>query len=53
MLGTPVDAIDLAEDRERFGDLLDRLGIACPPYGIARSSDEARIDRPSASASRC
>ncbi|MBJ7347431.1 MAG: carbamoyl-phosphate synthase large subunit [Thermoleophilaceae bacterium] len=43
LLGTPVDAIDLAEDRSRWGDLLDRLGIACPPYGIARSSEEARI----------
>jgi carbamoyl-phosphate synthase large subunit len=43
LLGTGVDAIDHAEDRERFGDLLDRAGIACPPYAIARSSDEARI----------
>ncbi|MFY9264709.1 MAG: carbamoyl-phosphate synthase large subunit [Solirubrobacterales bacterium] len=43
LLGTGVDSIDLAEDRERWGDLLDRVGIACPPYGIARSSDEARI----------
>ncbi|MBI4898750.1 MAG: carbamoyl-phosphate synthase large subunit [Actinobacteria bacterium] len=43
LLGTSVDAIDLAEDRGRWGDLLDRLGIACPPYGIAHSSDEARI----------
>jgi carbamoyl-phosphate synthase large subunit len=43
LLGTGVDAIDHAEDRERFGDLLDRAGIACPPYGIAKSSDEARL----------
>lgn len=43
LLGTGVDAIDHAEDRERFGDLLDRNKIACPPYGIAKSSDEARI----------
>jgi carbamoyl-phosphate synthase large subunit len=43
LLGTSVDAIDLAEDRGRWGDLLDRIGIACPPYGIAHSSDEARI----------
>jgi carbamoyl-phosphate synthase large subunit len=43
LLGTGVDAIDHAEDRERFGDLLDRTGIACPPYGIARTSDEARV----------
>ena len=37
LLGTGVDAIDHAEDRERFGDLLDRAGIACPPYAIARA----------------
>ncbi|MFY9488848.1 MAG: carbamoyl-phosphate synthase large subunit [Solirubrobacterales bacterium] len=43
LLGTSVDSIDLAEDRERWGDLLDRVGISCPPYGIARNSDEARI----------
>ncbi|MBI2692010.1 MAG: carbamoyl-phosphate synthase large subunit [Solirubrobacterales bacterium] len=43
LLGTGVDAIDHAEDRERFGGLLDRAGIACPPYGIAKSSDEARL----------
>src|SRR4029434_9210344 len=36
LLGTPVEAIDLAEDRERFGALLRKLGIAHPPYGIAR-----------------
>jgi carbamoyl-phosphate synthase large subunit len=41
MLGTPVDAIDLAEDRGRFGALLRRLGIAHPPYGTALSADEA------------
>jgi carbamoyl-phosphate synthase large subunit len=42
ILGTPFDAVDLAEDRERFGALLDRLGIRCPEWGIARSADEAR-----------
>ncbi len=41
LLGTPVEAIDLAEDRERFGELLGRLGIAHPPYGIARDEQEA------------
>jgi carbamoyl-phosphate synthase large subunit len=41
ILGTPFDAVDLAEDRERFGRLLDRLGIACPEWGIARTPDEA------------
>ena len=41
ILGTPFDAVDLAEDRERFGRLLDALGIACPEWGIARTPDEA------------
>jgi carbamoyl-phosphate synthase large subunit len=43
LLGTPVDAIDLAEDRGRFGALLRRLGIAHPPYGTALSADEASV----------
>jgi len=42
IMGTSFDAIDLAEDRERFGALLDSLGIACPEWGIAASADEAR-----------
>jgi carbamoyl-phosphate synthase large subunit len=41
LLGTPVDAIDLAEDRGRFGALLRRLGIKHPPYGTALSAGEA------------
>jgi carbamoyl-phosphate synthase large subunit len=41
LLGTPVDAIDLAEDRGQFGALLRRLGIKHPPYGTALSADEA------------
>ena len=41
ILGTPQDAIDLAEDRGRFGDVLRKLGIAHPPYGMARSLEEA------------
>jgi carbamoyl-phosphate synthase large subunit len=41
ILGTPYDAVDLAEDRERFGALLDRLGIRCPEWGIAESGREA------------
>jgi carbamoyl-phosphate synthase large subunit len=41
LLGTPVDAIDLAEDRGRFGALLRRLDIAHPPYGTAHSAEEA------------
>ncbi|MEE8272017.1 MAG: carbamoyl-phosphate synthase large subunit, partial [Alphaproteobacteria bacterium] len=41
ILGTPKDAIDLAEDRERFKDLLHRLGLRQPANGIARSTAEA------------
>jgi carbamoyl-phosphate synthase large subunit len=37
ILGTSVDAIDLAEDRGRFGDLLDRLDFKAPPYATAHS----------------
>jgi carbamoyl-phosphate synthase large subunit len=41
MLGTPVDAIDLAEDRGRFGGMLAELDIQAPPYGIAHGAEEA------------
>ncbi|MBV9535968.1 MAG: carbamoyl-phosphate synthase large subunit, partial [Solirubrobacterales bacterium] len=41
ILGTSVEAIDLAEDRSRFGPLLDRLGFKAPPYATARSVNEA------------
>ncbi len=41
VLGTSPDAIDIAEDRERFEDLADKLGVTQPPNGIARSVDEA------------
>jgi carbamoyl-phosphate synthase large subunit len=41
ILGTSPDAIDLAEDRERFQQLLHRLEIAQPVNGIARNRDEA------------
>jgi carbamoyl-phosphate synthase large subunit len=41
LLGTSVDAIDLAEDRGRFGELLKRLGYEAPPYGTTRSVAEA------------
>jgi carbamoyl-phosphate synthase large subunit len=41
ILGTPFDAVDLAEDRQRFGKLLAELGIRCPDWGIARSGVEA------------
>jgi carbamoyl-phosphate synthase large subunit len=38
LLGTSVDAIDLAEDRGRFGRLLDQLGFRAPPYATAHST---------------
>jgi carbamoyl-phosphate synthase large subunit len=41
ILGTSPDAIDLAEDRERFADLVGRLGLKQPANGIARSREEA------------
>ena len=41
ILGTPFDAVDLAEDRERFGTLLADLGIRCPDWGIAESGAQA------------
>ena len=41
ILGTSADAIDIAEDRERFQQLLQRLGLRQPENGIARSAEEA------------
>ena len=41
ILGTSPDAIDLAEDRERFQQLVTRLGLKQPVNGIARSDAEA------------
>ncbi|MGA2320857.1 MAG: carbamoyl-phosphate synthase large subunit [Solirubrobacteraceae bacterium] len=41
LLGTSVEAIDLAEDRGRFGGLLERLGYRAPPYATARSVAQA------------
>jgi carbamoyl-phosphate synthase large subunit len=41
ILGTSPDAIDLAEDRDRFKALIERLGLKQPNNGIARSADEA------------
>ncbi|RAK51402.1 carbamoyl-phosphate synthase large subunit [Phenylobacterium deserti] len=41
ILGTSPDAIDLAEDRERFQQLLHQLNIAQPENAIARSAEEA------------
>jgi carbamoyl-phosphate synthase large subunit len=42
ILGTPFGAVDLAEDRERFGRLTDELGIRVPPWGMADDPAEAR-----------
>jgi len=42
ILGTSPDAIDLAEDRNRFKTLIERLGLRQPRSGIARSADEAK-----------
>jgi len=41
ILGTPPDAIDRAEDRERFDALLETLALKRPPSGVARSLEEA------------
>lgn len=41
ILGTSPDAIDLAEDRERFADLVEKLGLKQPANGLARTRDEA------------
>ncbi len=41
ILGTSPDAIDLAEDRERFAALINKLGLRQPANGIARSREEA------------
>ena len=41
ILGTPPEAIDLAEDRRRFAAVLDSLGIAYPAAGTASTLDEA------------
>ncbi len=42
IIGTSPDSIDLAEDRKRFGALLEELGIPQPDNGMAASVEEAR-----------
>ncbi|MBS0268387.1 MAG: carbamoyl-phosphate synthase large subunit [Proteobacteria bacterium] len=42
ILGTSPDAIDLAEDRDRFKALIDKLGLTQPKSGIAKAPGEAR-----------
>ncbi len=43
IVGTSPDAIDRAEDRERFDELLERLSLRRPPGAVARSSEEAEV----------
>jgi carbamoyl-phosphate synthase large subunit len=41
LLGTPPDAIDLAEDRGRFGTVLEQCGLDAPPWGQAATVEQA------------
>jgi carbamoyl-phosphate synthase large subunit len=41
LIGTSPEGIDLAEDRQRFGDLLARLNIPCPPWGTSTNEELA------------
>ena len=41
IIGTTFDSMDLAEDRSRFSDILKELEIPYPPYGAARTQQEA------------
>ncbi|WP_297333655.1 carbamoyl-phosphate synthase large subunit [Flavobacterium sp.] len=41
ILGTSFEALDLAEDRGRFSELLSELGIPFPKFGVAESAEEA------------
>jgi len=40
IIGTSPENIDLAEDREKFGKILDKLNVTCPKYGTGRTLDE-------------
>jgi carbamoyl-phosphate synthase large subunit len=42
IIGTSPESIDLAEDRQRFGEILDELGLVCPEGGTAFSVAQAR-----------
>ena len=44
IIGTSVDTIEAAEDRELFQQLINELGLRQPPSGIARNMDEARTE---------
>jgi carbamoyl-phosphate synthase large subunit len=41
IMGTPQEAIDLAEDRQRFGALLADIGLRCPPWAIVEGPEHA------------
>ena len=41
LLGTPPDAIDLAEDRGQFGTVLEQCGLDAPPWGQATTVEQA------------
>jgi carbamoyl-phosphate synthase large subunit len=41
ILGTPFDAVDLAEDRERFAALCDELDVSVPSWAMAEGADQA------------
>jgi carbamoyl-phosphate synthase large subunit len=41
LLGTSADAIDRAEDRQRFGEVMTKLGLKAPPWGSATNVEEA------------
>lgn len=41
ILGTSFDALDLAEDRGRFSELLEELNIPFPKFGVAENADQA------------
>ena len=43
IIGTSPEAIDRAEDRERFQQMIQRLGLLQPPNAIARSTEEALV----------
>ena len=43
LLGTSADAIDRAEDRQRFGELVEKLGLKSPQWGTAHGLAEARV----------
>jgi carbamoyl-phosphate synthase large subunit len=46
ILGTQPEAIDRAEDRERFGELLREVNLQAPPWGVARTAEEGmRVGR--------